>query len=162
MAAEFQAGSREQAVVELVREHVTPLMRRLRGPIVDGLARRLIELEPPRPGYSEPQQLALYAVRMQHVARSQEEELGAVDRRFAAFSDRYFSRTGDRERRDLILDYLVETVPDTLARRADQRALDRFLDFDVLRERHLQRRHRLLVALEIAVTFIGRAGAASR
>ncbi len=161
MGTSFLPGTREHAVLGLVREHVTPLQARLRGALVDELARRLIALEPAGGAYSEPQQLALLALRTGHVIHAHEEELGTLDRRWSAFSERWFARSGERERRDLLVDYLTETARDPLSRRADLRALKRDLDHDALRERHVLARHAILAALEIAVTFIGRACAAA-
>src|SRR5262249_52758989 len=159
--SEFAPGSREQALVDLVREHAAPLQRRLRDGALVELARRLIALEPPRGGYTEPQELAVYAVRMARVVRELEEELVARERSFAAFEERWFARPGERERRDLLAADIAATVTDPLERRADLHALDRFLDHDALRERHVVARHRLLARIELALSFIGRAAAAA-
>src|SRR5262249_6974140 len=74
---------------------------------------------------------------------------------------RWFARPGERERRALLAAHIAATVTDPLERRADLRALDRFLDHDALRERHVVARHRLLARIELALSFIGRAAAAA-
>src|SRR5262249_10222749 len=74
---------------------------------------------------------------------------------------RWFARPGERERRALLAAHIAATVTDPLERRADLRALDRFLDRDALRERHVVARHRLLARIELALAFIGRAAAAA-
>src|SRR5262249_56395783 len=89
---DFAPGSREQALLDLVREHATPLGRRLRDGALVALARRLIAIEPPRGGYTEPQELAVLAVRMTRVVRELEDELAGHDRRFAVLQGRRFAR----------------------------------------------------------------------
>jgi poly-gamma-glutamate synthase PgsB/CapB len=160
-AARYAPGSPEQAVLDLVREHLTPLQQKTRDPVAVALAERLIALERPRAGYTRPQELALLTTRMQRIGHELEDELGGLDRRFAVFEERWFARSGERERRDLLVAYLHETVRDPRERRADLRALDRFLDYDAVRERHVVARHRVLVKVELALTFMGRAAAAA-
>jgi poly-gamma-glutamate synthase PgsB/CapB len=143
----------------LLDEHVTPLQRKVRGHVLDDLAARLVALEPREAELPDALRLGTLAVRATQVVKHIEDEVAALDRRFGEFRAAYLSRSGDR--RDLVIDYLAATVPDPRARRADIRALRRFLDFDVLRERHTVARHRRLVVVEIALTFAGRAAAAA-
>ena len=143
---------------ELLERHVTPLQRKVRGGVLDELARELAirELEP-----GAPERLVTYVLRMKHVAEDKLAAAAAVEARWDGFTRRYFKRSDDRGRRQIIEDYLAETILDDAQRRADLAALDRFLDYDALHERYLIERHHLLVAVELAITFVANAGVAA-
>ncbi len=72
-------------------------------------------------------------------------DVAALDARLTEFTRRYHA-TADREsRKELLREHLRETVSNKRERRADERALDRWLDFDALRERQERQRRELLV-----------------
>jgi poly-gamma-glutamate synthase PgsB/CapB len=143
-------------IVELIAAHVLPLMRRTRRRTIRAMAERLAELDPAQP----PTLLAL-GLHTMTVVRRYEEDLRRLDHRHAELALLLGRRASPDERRDLLADHLRETVSDPLRRRGDLAALDRWLDEEAFRERHVQARNRLLAAIEIGLVFLGRAGAAA-
>ena len=143
---------------ELLDRHVSPLQQKIRGAVLDELARELAvrDLEP-----GAPERLVSYVLRMKHVAEDKLAAASALELRWDGFTRRYFKRSDNAGRRQIVEDYLSETVTNEAQRRADLAALDRFLDYDALHERHLIERHHLLVAVEIAIAFIANAGVAA-
>ncbi len=142
-----------------IERHVSPLHRKVRGAVIDRLARELARREPEADG--GPERLVSQVLRMKQLAEDKLVEDARLDQAWQELTRRYFARADDPGRRQALSDHLTETVEDPAARRADLAALDRHLDYDALRERHLIARHHLLVAVELAVTFIGNAGAAA-
>ena len=154
------AASHHDTVRALLEQHVSPLQRQLRGATLASLARELVALEPQaEPG--EAQRLAALVLRMKQLAERQEQELEHLDQRWQEFAQLYFGHGDASHRRALLADHINETVSDVRQRRADLAALERALDFDALRERHMIQRHKILCAIEIAVTFVGRASEAA-
>jgi gamma-polyglutamate synthase len=143
---------------ELLDHHVSPLQQKVRGAVLDELARELTvrDLEP-----GAPERLVSYVLRMKQIADDKLGSAAAVELRWDNFTRRYFKRTDAAGRRQVLEDYLTQTVPDETRRKADLAALERFLDYDALHERYLIERHHLLVAVEIAISFVGNAGVAA-
>lgn len=143
---------------ELLDRHVAPLQQRVRGAVLDELARELTvrDLEP-----GAPERLVSYVLRTKQVAEDKLGNAAALEQRWDNFTRRYFKRTDAAGRRQVLEDYVTQTVRDEAQRKADLAALDRFLDYDALHERHLIERHHLLVAVEIAISFVGKAGVAA-
>jgi gamma-polyglutamate synthase len=143
---------------ELLDRHVSPLQQRVRGAVLDDLARELMvrDLEP-----GAPERLVSYVLRMKQVADDKLGSAAAVELRWDNFTRRYFKRTDAAGRRQVLEDYVTQTATDEALRKADLAALDRFLDYDALHERYLIERHHLLVAVEIAISFVGSAGVAA-
>jgi hypothetical protein len=143
---------------ELLDRHVSPLQQRVRGAVLDELARELTvrDLEP-----GAPERLVSYVLRMKQIADDKLGTAAAVELRWDNFTRRYFKRTDTAGRRQVLEDFLTQTVPDETRRKADLAALERFLDYDALHERYLIERHHLLVAVEIAISFVGSAGVAA-
>jgi len=142
-------------ILAVLEQYVTPLQRRVRGAQLAELAAELAGRERETGG---PERLVSYVLRMKHIAEDKLAACTGLAERWQVFTKRYFKRSEDRARRQVLHDYITETVQDAVQRRADLAALERFLDYDALHERYLIERHELLVTLEIAVTFI--AGAA--
>lgn len=145
--------------LQALERHVSPLHRQVRGAVIARLATELTGREPDTD--RGPEQLVTLVLRMKQIAEDQLLEQRRLDQQWAELSRRYYRRTDDAGRRQVLADHLTETVADPVARRADLAALDRFLDHEALRERHLIARHEVLVALEIAVAFLGGAGPAA-
>lgn len=145
-----------EQIRELLATHVAPLQSRIRGAVLDDLARELVvrDLEP-----GAPERLVSYVLRTKQIAEDKLAAAAAVEVRWDHFTRRYFRQPDGR--RQALEDYLTQTVADERMRRADIAALDRFLDYDALHERYLIERHHLLVAVEIAVGFVGSAGVAA-
>ncbi|MDQ3338198.1 MAG: HEAT repeat domain-containing protein [Myxococcota bacterium] len=143
---------------ELLDRHVTPLQRKVRAATLDQLAHELATREMEE---GAPERLVAHVLCMKHIAEDKLAAAAAVEARWDSFTRRYFKRSDDRGRRQITEDYLAETVKNEAQRRADLAALDRFLDYDALHERYLIDRHHLLVAVELAITFIANAGIAA-
>ncbi|HWU88980.1 MAG TPA: hypothetical protein VN253_17060, partial [Kofleriaceae bacterium] len=149
-----------EPVRAILERHVAPLHRKVRGAMLARLAAELAGREP-EADLGGPERLVSHVLRMKQIAEDKLAAHRRVDQRWQDFTHRFFRRTDEQGRRQAISDYLTETLEDPAQRRADLAALDRYLDYDALRERHLIERHHLLVAIEIAVTFIGTAGTAA-
>ncbi|MBA3452740.1 MAG: hypothetical protein H0T42_06605 [Deltaproteobacteria bacterium] len=127
----------------------------MRGRVLDAIADELSE-RASQPLRSELEQLVFVVLQMRQLAEDQIAELGQIEQRWRDFDNRLFHASPE-DRRQVLADYLSETVADSRNRRADLAAIDRYLDYDAMRERHQVARHRVLVILELAVTFIGNA-----
>jgi poly-gamma-glutamate synthase PgsB/CapB len=141
-------------VLAALEEHVSVLHRKVRGTTLARIATELAD-EGVR-GRTETELLVSLVLRLRQLAEDKVAELVATERRWRDFADRVF-KLGADERRQLIIDHVTATTEEGAERRADLAALERYLDYDALRERHAIARHRILVILEIAVTFIGNA-----
>ncbi|MEJ7602904.1 MAG: HEAT repeat domain-containing protein [Kofleriaceae bacterium] len=149
----------DPSALELLERHLSILQCKVRGTIIEGLARELTAQQGPEPERSEVDHLVSLVVRIKQIAERAERDLEDVETRWQAMGRRYFAVSEPADRRRVLADYLVESVPDPRQRAADLAALDRALDHDALRERHAIVRHRYLVVIELAVTFMGRATA---
>ena len=160
MSARGPRPAPAETVLSILERHVTPLHRQVRGAVLARLAAELAGREP-EADLGGPERLVSHVLRMKQIAEDKLVLHGRVDQRWQELTRRFFQRTDEQGRRQALSDYLTETIEDPAARRADLAALDRYLDYDALRERHLIERHHLLVALELAVTFISTAGTAA-
>jgi len=146
--------------LEILDSHSVPLHRKVRG---EGLSALAGELAHRAPGFGigGPEQLVSQVLRVRQLAEDKLDAYQRVERRWDDFTRRFYARTDDQGRRQVMSDYLTETTVDLVRRRADLAALDRCLDYDALRERHRLERHHILVAIELAITFISKAGTAA-
>src|SRR5690554_1214221 len=126
-----------------LERHVAPLHRKVRGAVIDQLARELARREPEADGDLE--RLVSQVLRMKQLVEDKLAGGARAEQAWQALTRRYLSRADDAGRRRVLADHLTETIDDPAARRADLAALDRHLDHDALRERHLIARHHLLV-----------------
>jgi gamma-polyglutamate synthase len=148
-----------ERVLAALERHVGLLHKKVRGAILVQLAEELTARET-RIGRSETELLVALVVQTRELAEHKIAELAAVEQHWRDFEARLFRAPRDAQRQ-VLTDYITASIADPAQRTADLAALDRFLDHDALRERHAIARHRILVVLEIAVTFIGRAAAAA-
>ncbi len=79
--------------------------------------------------------------------------------RFVTFSTRYFNQPTGRARRGVMLQYLRENVDSEREFRRDQKALDDYLDFDVLTERHRRDIGDLVGHIRVILHALARLGA---
>ncbi len=145
---------------ELLERHVDELHRRIRGASLSALADELARRAGPVTRTAL-EQLVAAITGTRHIAEEHLVRLVDLDKRWRAFDERWARAEGPRQRRQTIIDHLHESVASASARRADILAIERCLDREALRERHLVARHGELVLLEIATTFLGRATAAA-
>jgi gamma-polyglutamate synthase len=148
-----------ERVLSALERHVGLLHRKVRGAILEQLAAELTARETEL-GKTETELLVALVVQMREHAEHKIAELAAVEQHWRELETRLFRAPRDAQRQ-VLTDYITASITDPSQRTADLAALDRFLDHDALRERHAIARHRILVVLEIAVTFIGRAAAAA-
>jgi poly-gamma-glutamate synthase PgsB/CapB len=144
-----------ELVLETLEKHVGLLHKKVRGTVLVELAEQLAG-RGVRFGGSETELLVALVVQMRQLAVDKVAELAALEQHWRDFEQRLF-RTPRDGQRQVLVDYLTASVTDPAQRAADLSALDRFLDHDALRERYAIARHRVLVVLEIMVTFVGRA-----
>jgi poly-gamma-glutamate synthase PgsB/CapB len=166
--------ARVERVLEALEQHVGLLTKKVRGAVLREIAEQLAA-RGARPGRSETELLVALVMQMRGLAEEKVAELTALDQHWRDFEQRLLRipRDGQRPRvtdpgapasgpqRQVLEDYLRASVVDPAQRAADRSALDRFLDHDALRERHAIARHRILVVLEVLVTFVGRAAASA-
>ena len=141
-------------VRELLWSHLPPLHRKLRSPLVDELARRVVMLErSPIPLVDEPSagRLAIVALRLVQVLDQIEVDERAAARRFVAFGQLISRAIEPRARRRVLAEYLAEHATDAAGLRGDLRALDRYLGADALRERHARAELALSNQAELAL-----------
>jgi hypothetical protein len=145
---------------ELVFAHLPPLAARAHARLVRDLVERMCALGPVTnkfAGLSPPAQLlelvhfAMRAVAALHDDSEQHE------RAFALLGTQYFAPNADRRR--VAIEYLKATVADDDRRRGDVAALDRWLDFSALGERHQTAQRTRSIGVELALHFIGSAAA---
>jgi hypothetical protein len=148
----------QDTLLSALQRHVAPLHRKVRSAVLERLAAELAGREPEADG---PERLVSQVLRMKQLAEDKLALGARLEQAWQELTRRYYARTDEQGRRQALSDYLTETIEDPVARKADLAALDRHLDHDALRERHLIERHHLLVDVELAVTFISNAGAAA-
>src|SRR5690242_2560403 len=118
-------------VLAALEEHVSVLQRKVRGATLAKLAEQLADDK--ARSRTETELLVSLVLRLRQLAEDKVTEFVATERRWSDFADRVF-KVPELERRQLIVDYLTATTGDGAERRADLAALDRFLDYDALRE----------------------------
>ncbi|MGE3543957.1 MAG: hypothetical protein AB7L28_08495, partial [Kofleriaceae bacterium] len=131
--------------------------RRLRGPIIDRLATRIVMIErSPVPLVEEPLpgQLALCALRICQVLDQLDVEERAGARAFAAFHQMVSRAIDSEERKRLLSEYLVEHATSAAQLEGDLKALDRFLGPDALRERHNRAELALSIQSELGMLWL--------
>jgi poly-gamma-glutamate synthase PgsB/CapB len=148
-----------ERVLAALERHVGLLHKKVRGAILAELADQLVA-RGDKLGNSETELLVALVVQMRELAEHEVAKLAALEQQWRDFEARLFRAPRDAQRQ-VLTDYITASIADPAQRAADLAALDRFLDHDALRERHAIARHRILVVLEIVVTFIGRAAAAA-
>jgi poly-gamma-glutamate synthase PgsB/CapB len=140
-----------------LREHLEPLVVRLRGAAIAGLAARLAA----HAGTGDPVGLAGLVVAAPRAVAALRGEHAAALRRQAAAEAEVHAATDAAGQRRALARVLRREVADPARRRADLRALGRDLDLDALRERFAGEREALEVAVELALQFVGRAATAA-
>ncbi|MGE0547423.1 MAG: hypothetical protein AB7O24_29935 [Kofleriaceae bacterium] len=144
-------------VKKLLREYLPPLQSRLRGPLIDRLAVRIVLIErSPVPLVEEPLpgQLALCALRICQVLDQLDVEERAGARAFAAFSQMVSRAVDAEEKKRLLSEYLVEHAVTASQLEGDLKALERFLGPDALRERHNRAELAMSIQSELAMVWL--------
>ncbi|MFW6058089.1 MAG: HEAT repeat domain-containing protein, partial [Persicimonas sp.] len=127
-----------------LRQALPALVIRLDGESVDEVERRVGARKVKQESFVDEfvdahvfidEQLALWA-KLTQCLEALHGEWRARREAFAAFSTKYFNQPTGRARRGVMLQHLREHSASRRDFRRDRRALDDYLDFDVLRERH--------------------------
>jgi len=155
--------SHQRAVVEILAQHLPPLQTKIRRRMLDELARRIVAREGEIELFFELDQaarLTATALHARHVVPTLEEEHAALVTQFRRLARVHDGLPSEHERRRFLAEHLAQAATSRWQRRGDQAALRRHLDLPVLKERHDAQRHRVLVAIELALDFIAGALAA--
>ncbi len=148
-------------VVRALLERCAPAVwRKIRPQMVTALVDRLVSVTAAPDeftAWSEGRQFAALAAHAQQVVRSEWEVIVRLDRRFEKLSEMHFGLTSPAERKQLLTEYLREVVTSRAQLRQDLRALDRYLNYDALRERHYLDREARLLFVELSLLALGRA-----
>ncbi len=145
-------------VHELLVAQLPPLQVRLRAQLVDELVREVVRLERdpvPLVEESPDEQRAHLAARVEQVIVEQEAHDRALVREFRTFGTVYASTKDEERQRELVAEYLRESVGDADELRRDLAAMKRHLGFDTLRERNQAAVLRCGVLIELGLLFLG-------
>jgi poly-gamma-glutamate synthase PgsB/CapB len=138
------SGRKDDAGLEaLLLETLPPLHRRVRRAQAAALASRLASA-----GHGEAGTPAELAAALTAVLPLLEGEVAEVEELAARFTRAHGEAQGPEAQRAVLLAHIAETVESRRERREDERALDRWMGFDALRERLDKRRHRALLQEE--------------
>ena len=139
-----------RAIAAAVRGVLDPLVARLRGAAIEGLARRLAEAG------AEPGLAGLVIAAPRAVAGLREAHAAVVRREAAAAAEVHAATTAGG-RREALARIVRREVRDAGRRRGDVAALRRDLDLEALRERFAGEREAIEVEVELALMVVGRA-----
>lgn len=145
-------------VRELIEVHMPALHARLRQPLIDEIALRVLELEPDGRAFLDettPMRLASLLMHVRNVVLRLEQEAADLERSAANIVDAYHTAAGPRQRRAVLERAVEELATSRGARKRDLRALDRKLGIEAIQERYANRRHDVLACIEIGLAYIG-------
>lgn len=148
----------KQRIHELVTRHADRIHKRIRPHFVKELADRILKYEPDAESFEqldETEMLATLVVHVLSICREIDEQDRRAHEGFEAFTGAYYRMRTDNARLRLLREYLEQTVTDPKKRRGDIAATSKFLDLDVLMERHTRARQRRSCAIEVALGFVG-------
>lgn len=152
----------EREVRELVRGRAEMLSLRLRGPMLDELASRLLDRAPELERWATIAATARARLLGEAVPRvlRELEDRDAQEARALADLRALLERLPDEmSRRRAIRDHLVEHSQDPIALVQDLRAVSRFLDLDVIAERVSRATEKRGALAELGLRFLGSLGA---
>jgi poly-gamma-glutamate synthase PgsB/CapB len=133
--------ARVQRIVALLATHGDPLSVRLRPARLEDLAKRLAGVVASSfdAARDDARAVALLCAAVPRALQLLDDELVAARRQLDELGTLLARIPDPASRRRALSEFLDRTVTDARERRRDQRALARFFDLDVLRERHTRR-----------------------
>lgn len=146
-----------QAMVELIAQHLPALQRKIRRRMLDELAGRILDREGAADLHlelDETTRLAATVLHARQVVPALEDEHAALVTQFRRLTQLHDELGSEPERLRLLSEHLAQRTTSRWRLRGDRAALRRHLDLAVLKERHDAERHRVLVAIELALDFI--------